>query len=83
MKEFNSNQLCGLAKEKRLKGERGSLRIRAGFLFVATAFMVGCINVTAPEEPIVIELNINITATVLLALAEDAESTIDENADIF
>lgn len=43
----------------------------------------GCINVAAPEEPIVIELNVNIEARLLVELAEDANNTIDENADIF
>ncbi|WP_298304458.1 YnbE family lipoprotein [uncultured Erythrobacter sp.] len=43
----------------------------------------GCINVAAPEEPIVIELNVNIEARLLVELAEDASNTIDENADIF
>ena len=43
----------------------------------------GCINIAAPEEPIVIELNINIRAEVLYRLAEDANNTIEENADIF
>ncbi|AWW75042.1 YnbE family lipoprotein [Erythrobacter sp. KY5] len=43
----------------------------------------GCINVSAPEEPIVIELNVNIRAEVLYRLAEDASNTIEENADIF
>ncbi|NMW31667.1 YnbE family lipoprotein [Altererythrobacter sp. RZ02] len=43
----------------------------------------GCINVNAPSEPIVIELNINITQEVIYRLAEDAGNTIDENADIF
>lgn len=43
----------------------------------------GCINVAAPDEPIVIELNVNIRAEVLYRLAEDASNTIDENADIF
>ncbi len=43
----------------------------------------GCINVNAPEEPIVIQLDINIRAEVLYRLAEDASNTIDENADIF
>lgn len=43
----------------------------------------GCINLTAPEEPIVIELNINITQEVIYRLAEDASNTIDDNADIF
>ncbi|MEM7779190.1 MAG: YnbE family lipoprotein [Pseudomonadota bacterium] len=48
-----------------------------------TAALPGCINIAAPEEPIVIELNINIRAEVLYRLADDAEETIDENADIF
>lgn len=43
----------------------------------------GCITLEAPDQPIVIELNINITQEVIYRLAEDAGSTIDENADIF
>jgi hypothetical protein len=43
----------------------------------------GCINVNAPSEPIVIELNINIRQEVIYRLAEDAGNTIEENADIF
>ncbi|MBD2841543.1 YnbE family lipoprotein [Erythrobacter sp. KMU-140] len=53
-------------------------------MLVAVAAMLGgCINVSAPEEPIVIELNINIRAEVLYRLAEDAANTVEENADIF
>ena len=43
----------------------------------------GCINVNAPSEPIVIELNINIRQEVIYRLAADAGNTIEENADIF
>ncbi|WP_336987644.1 YnbE family lipoprotein [Altererythrobacter aquiaggeris] len=43
----------------------------------------GCITVNAPEDAIVIELNINIRQEVIYRLAEDAGNTIDENADIF
>nr|WP_240311018.1 YnbE family lipoprotein [Altererythrobacter sp. ZODW24] len=45
--------------------------------------MTGCIQVNAPEDAIVIELNINIKQEVIYRLAEDAGNTIDENADIF
>ncbi|MEO1490433.1 MAG: YnbE family lipoprotein [Pseudomonadota bacterium] len=45
--------------------------------------MSGCISVAAPDEPIVIELNINIRQEVIYRLAEDAANTIEENADIF
>lgn len=48
-----------------------------------SATLGGCINIAAPDEPIVIELNINIRQEVIYRLAQDAANTIDENADIF
>jgi hypothetical protein len=45
--------------------------------------LAGCITLEAPDEPIVIELNINITQEVVYRLAQDAGNTIDENASIF
>ena len=50
---------------------------------ILSAGLGGCINIAAPEEPIVIELNINIRQEVIYRLAEDAANTIEENADIF
>ncbi|MGB7374867.1 YnbE family lipoprotein [Pontixanthobacter sp.] len=81
----------------RLKACSGAVRVpsqggtaRKGVGYYATAILMagsmavaGCINVNAPSEPIVIELNINITQEVIYRLAEDAGNTIDENADIF
>ncbi|MEM7664215.1 MAG: YnbE family lipoprotein [Pseudomonadota bacterium] len=68
-----------------LKGRQvGKLGRKAGLILGAGAMgLTGCINVAAPEEPIVIELNINIRQEVIYRLAEDAANTIDENADIF
>ncbi|WP_338468072.1 YnbE family lipoprotein [Novosphingobium sp. ZN18A2] len=43
----------------------------------------GCINVKAPDKPIVIELNINIKQEVVYRLAADASNTIEDNPDIF
>jgi len=45
--------------------------------------LAGCINIQAPDKPIVIQLDINIRADVVLALAEDAANTIEDNPDIF
>lgn len=42
-----------------------------------------CINVNAPSEPIVIELNINIQQEVIYRLAADVEDNIESNPDIF
>lgn len=66
---------------KRRAGAGG--RIGAAILLAGSTLLGGCINVNAPSEPIVIELNINIRQEVIYRLAEDAGNTIEENADIF
>lgn len=63
--------------------EMGNRIILRGFAGLLALALGGCVNVAAPEEPIVIELNVNIEARLLVELAEDANNTIDENADIF
>jgi hypothetical protein len=50
---------------------------------LALAALGGCVNVTAPDKPIVIELNVNIRQEVIYRLAADADNTISENEDIF
>ncbi len=56
---------------------------RVGSVLAAMIALSGCINVNAPNDAIVIELNINIRQEVIYRLAEDAANTIEENADIF
>jgi hypothetical protein len=43
----------------------------------------GCISVTAPDKPIVIELNINIKQEVIYRLADDVKQNIESNPEIF
>lgn len=45
--------------------------------------LAGCISVSAPDKPIVIELNINIKQEVIYRLSADAAKTIDTNPEIF
>lgn len=74
------------AKTSTMRGspeKSGNICLRAGILVAASSLLAGCITVNAPSEPIVIELNINITQEVIYRLAEDAGNTIEENADIF
>lgn len=52
-------------------------------MLVGALPLSGCISINAPDEPIVIELNINIQQEVIYRLAEDAESTIESNPGIF
>lgn len=43
----------------------------------------GCISVSAPDKPIVIELNINVKQEVIYRLAPGAQNTIEQNSSIF
>lgn len=73
----------------RLPGNRlsaflfGRNTVANGMLALSAMSLGGCISINAPEKPIVIELNINITQEVIYRLAEDAGNTIKENSDIF
>ncbi|KHK91038.1 YnbE family lipoprotein [Novosphingobium malaysiense] len=49
----------------------------------AIGMLGGCVNVAAPDKPIVIELNINIRQEVFYRLDAQAAKTIEENKDIF
>lgn len=85
---MNSSDLtvpCGGATFLPNFGERGmgSNLGKVGMAILAVAMLQGCINVSAPDKPIVIELNINIQQEVVYRLAADAGDTIEENADIF
>ncbi|WP_234028980.1 YnbE family lipoprotein [Aurantiacibacter spongiae] len=62
---------------------RWRARQRSAMAMLGAIPLAGCITLEAPDEPIVIELNINITQEVVYRLAEDAGNTIDENAEIF
>jgi hypothetical protein len=44
---------------------------------------LGCINVTAPDKPIEINLNINVTQQVVYRLDGQAKSLIQQNPGIF
>lgn len=70
-----------------MRGERlGGKKWRRVLLALPVAGSIllgGCISVKAPDKPIVIELNINITQEVVYRLAQDARNTIEENPEIF
>ena len=43
----------------------------------------GCINVTAPEKPIEINLNVNVKQEVVVKLQKDADDFIANNPELF
>jgi len=68
-----------------MKGAAMRLKRTLGFLAtlpIGTA-IGGCVNVTAPDKPIVINLNISITQEVVYRLDNKAKTLIQENPGIF
>ena len=59
-----------------------SVRLRM-IVLLGCAGLAGCVNVRAPDKPIVVELNINVKQEVVYRLAGDAGNTIDQNREIF
>jgi hypothetical protein len=58
-------------------------RIAIVALAGASLAQAGCVNVTAPDKPIVITLNINVTQQVVYRLDGEAKSLIEANPGIF
>ncbi|TPG22763.1 YnbE family lipoprotein [Sphingomonas koreensis] len=52
-------------------------------LIGATAMLGGCVTVNAPDKPIEIDLNINVTQQVVYKLDDSAKSVIKDNPGIF
>ncbi|MBS0255707.1 MAG: YnbE family lipoprotein [Proteobacteria bacterium] len=67
------------------QGGRRAVRVGLGTVLAVVAAMglSGCITVSAPDKPIVIELNINIKQEVVYRLSSDAGQTIQNNKGIF
>lgn len=75
----------GLQRQGQGSGRRAA---SAGFDVLAMAGLLagtlsGCVNVAAPDKPIVVELNINIRHEVVYRLDGEAAKTIEDNRDIF
>jgi hypothetical protein len=58
-------------------------RITTLALSGAIAASTACVNVSAPDKPIVINLNINVTQEVVYRLDSEAKSLIQQNPGIF
>lgn len=80
MTDYELTDDAMLASHRRMKRTKA---LSAVLLVGTMATAPGCVNINAPQDAIVIELNINIQADVVYRLAEDAGDAIDENADIF
>lgn len=50
---------------------------------VTPVLLVGCVQVSAPDKPIEINLNINIRQEVVVSLRDDARQLIQNNPGVF
>ena len=68
----------------RCDATRGAMR-RMKLLLAAPVVLgsAGCVQVSAPEEPIKIELTINIRQEVVVRLQQDVRDLINENPGVF
>jgi hypothetical protein len=57
--------------------------IIAGAALGAVSVTAGCVNVSAPDKPIEINLNIAVTQQVVVKLDGQARSLIEQNPGIF
>lgn len=56
---------------------------KLGIGVAALAALSGCVQVTAPERPIEINLNINIRQEVVVRLQQDVQELIRQNPGVF
>ena len=63
---------------------QGAMRRAKVFLLAPVLVLTaGCVQVSAPEKPIVIDLNINIRQEVVVRLQEDVRDLIEKNPGVF
>ena len=60
-----------------------AMRRRILLLAAMPVMLSGCVQVTAPEKPIEINLNINIRQEVVVRLQQDVKDLIQENPGVF
>ena len=56
---------------------------RAALSIAFTAALSGCITVKAPDKPIDVNLNVNISQQVVVRLASDVQQMIQQNPQAF
>lgn len=65
------------------KGALVPARLRIVLAVLGLGAMTGCVEVTAPEKPIEINLNINIRQEVVVRLQDDVRQLIQQNPGVF
>ena len=64
-------------------GDASRGRMRSMGVLPILIVCAGCVQVSAPERPIEINLNVNVKQEVLVRLQRDAQQLIEENPELF
>lgn len=67
--------------KRKFRGFGGAMRLMVAAPVLAV--LPGCITIKAPEDKIVIELNINIKQEVLYKIENDVQKAVEQNSGIF
>ena len=62
---------------------RNKAKVGMAIAAAALPWLAGCVQVTAPDRPIEINLNINIRQEVVVRLQEDVRELIQQNPGVF
>lgn len=73
----SGNAIRSIMKNRKTTG------LISGVALGLSAVLAGCVQVSAPDKPIVINLNINIKQEVVYRLDGDAKDLINSEAEIF
>ncbi len=66
-----------------LEARPGAMGPMRWLLAASVAGLAGCVQVSAPDKPIEINLNINIRQEVVVRLQQDVRDLIQENPGVF
>lgn len=64
-------------------GSASRCTVRWAALLTVSMGLGGCVQVTAPDKPIEINLNVNVKQEVLVRLQGDAREIIENNPELF
>lgn len=77
---MNRTRLTNMRRNARQNTDKTAVSL---LIVLAPMMLGGCVQVSAPEKPIEINLNINIRQEVVVRLQQDARELIKKNPGVF